>query len=532
MEDFRYHEQIRVWLETQSRGVISVFAARAALRVLPRLSRQIKKQEGKLPLSAFSQSIFWATSVSLSSGNWMARSGGLPLGDAGATFAPIYAAAAYAANFAATAHFKSDATKAAAHAADYAANSTIDATNASASTANAAFGEYDRDRDFIMREESAQALAKTSLWSDQSTNAYKDLSQNWAELKSYLLTQNENWWVWTDWYEDRLRGNAEQPFKLPFVEEVEIGGDFENGEYGRCTLPKEFYKDPAKANAAIAEIIEAYWAKQGALDQDTTVETFGPNSEGIIDRTTAQTSPGLTDTPEQRDWYDSLRNAALGMKDIGENALGRAARPVNNLVKAMPEDMAEAKIAKLWPAANRIRKLKAAHDRAAAGPENYHPNLLGSEVIDDVDQFVEVYNNFVVGDASLSEKDSNTAGPQDPDTEIKASEAADDVIDIAREHGLFTQEAEEVLTETTAENQEIIAELKNGNPLTVLENLALDNTRREKENVLRAIIIRVRDSERYGKIEDGALKAIGTSIIAAISYGMYQLLPLVTRLFG
>ena len=366
------------------------------------------------------------------------------------------------------------------------------------------------------------------LWSVQTSGIYKSLTTDWVELKARLLSVDKNWWVWTDWYDDRLRGNAEKPFNLPFVKEVEIGGDFENGEYGRCTLPKEVYKDPAKANAAIAEMIEAYWERE-ALQQDVIVETFAPNSEGIIDRTTTQTSPGLTDTPEQRDWYESLRDAALGMQEIGENALGRAARPVNNLIKAMPENMAEAKIAKLWPAANRIRKLKAAHDRAAAGPEDYHPNLLASEVIDDVDQFVEVYNNFTVGDAGLSEKDRNTAGPQDPDTEIKANEAATEAINIAREHGLFTEEADEVLTDTIAENQELISELKDGNALTVLKNLALDNTRREKENALLAIIRRVRDGKKYGKVEDGALLAMGAALYKAVEAGLPKLVGLVAN---
>ena len=80
------------------------------------------------------------------------------------------------------------------------------------------------------------------------------------------------------------------------------------------------------------------------------------------------------------------------MKEIGDNALGRAARPVNNVLNALPEDITDAKVALLWPAANRIRKLKAAHERANESGDDYHPNRLAAEVVDDIDQFVDVYN--------------------------------------------------------------------------------------------------------------------------------------------
>ena len=132
----------------------------------------------------------------------------------------------------------------------------------------------------------------------------------------------------------------------------------------------------------------------------------------------------------------------------------------------------------------------------------------------------------------IRDRDRNAAGPQDPDAEVKAINAATDAINTASEHGLFTENAQSVIKETIAESQEISTKLSNNNNLTVLEKLALDNARREKENALRALIIRVRDSERYKKIEDGVLAAIGPAVIAAVTYGMFQLLSLVMSLFG
>lgn len=209
--------------------MISVFAARAALRSLPKLILGLNSKSSNLPV--LSLSCFWATSVSLSSGHWTAQSDKL--------FKTAYAAA------------------------------DADATYPDAAAEAAA--EYSLDRDFIKSGNRAEDLAKAPLWSDTTTKTYKNLSENWTDLKAYLLKQDENWWVLTQWYEDRLRGNAEQPFTFPFVEAVEIGEDFENGKYGRCTLPEKFYKDPSKANAAIAEIIEGYWKGQkDAQDNEDT----------------------------------------------------------------------------------------------------------------------------------------------------------------------------------------------------------------------------------------------------------------------
>ena len=382
------------------------------------------------------------------------------------------------------------------------------------------------DAQFVKMGGSANVLAVQPLWNGNSkiNNFPVKLEQDWQILKQFLIDLNQGWEVWIDWYEARLRGES-------LIEEIEIG-DPENGQYGRVTLPVDYYNDPAKANAAIKEIIESYWAKQNLLDQDVTAETFGLNDEGQITRTTIQTSSELTDTPEQRDWYNSLRQAALGMREIGDNALGRAARPVNNVLEALPEDITEAKVALLWPAANRIRKLKSAHDRAIDSGDEYHPNSLAAEVVDDIDQFVDVYNNLVIGDTSLSDKDKTAKGPQDEKTEIEASENAALAIEVAIEHDMFTDDAQEIIQVDIAEEREIIAKIEANTDLSVLEKLARDNTQVAKENAIRAIIIRVRESEKYGLIEKGALAGIGYKIVEFAGSIWPALVSSIKAIFG
>lgn len=545
---FKSNEEINAWLDTQPRDIISVFAARGALRTVPFFETMLKIEPLPRPPEKVTLTSLRAIATTLSSFMW--PNVALKNYKENNTAALVaYNMTGFTASYSKYPKSVAHATEAAAcvasisyltlltsiaEAAVKAIKSTLDAA-AEAGIRITFLNELSQDKDFIDSGKSGKELAAQKLWTSTANNmsdgSLPILIPQWLNLKEHLLSLDQDWEVWTDWYEDRLRGNQERPFTLPFTEEIEIGLDPENGQYGRVTFPAEDYKDPAKVNAQIKQLIEDYRAQQGLLEQDSTAETFGVNPDGQIARTTSATSSELTDTPKQRDWYKSLRQAALGLKDIGENALGRAARPAGNLMDALPPDISDAKVALLWPAANRLRKLKAANDRALMSGDDYHPNRLAEEVVDDIEQCVEVYNNLAIGDAGLSEKDKTSKGPQDPKAEIAASEAATQGLKEAIAHDLFTDEAKEVIEADIAEERDIIVKLETETELTVLEKLAQDNIRREKENAMRALILRVRESPKYGKIEDGALMAIGAGIIAYVASVWPALIGLVSSLF-
>lgn len=528
-EPFKDRDEIELWLRAQPSDVISVFLARVALRAVPIFANLIGNKNARRSAETIVLPCLWSISTALSAGIWPNR--GVELYTAAA------AASMYTTDNLSLATFTDDAVAyaaaAAARAVAYTAAGDVTVFRGSVTASAAAAGraatytEYSLDRDLIESGQTAKDLVNLQLWNEGSYigNLPFDFYKDWQQLKSYLISLNPDWSVWTKWYEARLEG-------LPLIEEIEIGLAPKNGQYGRVTLPPTDYEDPAKANAAIKKIIEDYWERQGLLEQNVISETFGLNADGKIGRTTAQTSSGLVDTSEQRDWYNSLRDAALGMNDIGENALGKAARPVTNVLKALPEDITEAKVALLWPAANRIRKLKAAHDRAIESGDDYHPNRLASEVVDDIEQFTDVYNNFVIGDQGLSEKEKLAKGPQEEEEIIEASENAAQAIEAAIEHDLFTTEAEESIKENIAEEREITSKVEANTGLSVLEKLARDNTQIAKDNAVRAIIIRVRESEKFGKIEDGALQTIGAGIILYVMSTLPALAGMVMRLFG
>lgn len=68
-------------------------------------------------------------------------------------------------------------------------------------------------------------------------------------MKNWLLSLDQDWQVWTDWYEDRLRG-ANHPGSRPIIEELEIE---------RVKLVDEhFHKGPKVVNAMLAELEARY----------------------------------------------------------------------------------------------------------------------------------------------------------------------------------------------------------------------------------------------------------------------------------
>jgi len=265
-EPFENHNQIETWLINQPHDVISVFAARAALRAIPQFAYLITLTNLKLSIQNIILLSIQATATSLSVGLWPNKFVDLMYDTADAV-----AYAAYTVSHANSANSASYTAVTAAADAAYAAYAASDSNAATyaayAADAAATFNaeaiqtEYSQDRDFIESGRTARELSERPLF-NQDTSAVFDLSneplnvtENWYTLKSYLLSLNQDWDVWTDWYDARLEGR-------PLIKEIEIGLNPDAGQYGRATLPPEYYEEPAKANAAIKDIIDAYWERQ------------------------------------------------------------------------------------------------------------------------------------------------------------------------------------------------------------------------------------------------------------------------------
>ncbi|MCP5366140.1 MAG: hypothetical protein H6907_08665 [Hyphomicrobiales bacterium] len=101
---------------------------------------------------------------------------------------------------------------------------------------------------------------------------------------------NQDWWVWTEWYEDRLRG-ADHPASRPLIE------DLERDRNEALKQDWQTYDDPgwrnsaARINRLIAELEAKYRSKPPAQRQ-AAIEVWS-DSRGKVHRRTGGVGEGI-----------------------------------------------------------------------------------------------------------------------------------------------------------------------------------------------------------------------------------------------
>lgn len=250
MVNVRDRGEFEAWLRTQPHKTVTLIAARAALRVTPYLG-----QKGRTERAAYLVlPSFWALASALCVASSTSPHDVLQASSASSA-AAAYADEADAYTAGGTSETAGDfAAVAAAEAADADAAAAVEAAEtaeAYAAADDASSHIYlQKDIDHLLSGE--DLLQKLPLWHEGDIPA--DLQRRWAQFRKDLLKQDKNWSVWTDWYEALIKGNA------PFMGIIEIG-DPNAGHYGRCTFPKDYYRDPPRLNAALRAVIDGYWAK-------------------------------------------------------------------------------------------------------------------------------------------------------------------------------------------------------------------------------------------------------------------------------
>lgn len=233
-------------LAGRPREVAVAIAARAALRMLPHIADYVEQAPADLAvplaLSMFrAVAVAQVSSTSLTRGAQVrrpARSAANAVHSARAAAvggpvlirAPTAQAAIAAANAAAAA---ARATRAAA----LAAAAALDTARAAADAA--VRRTIHADISVLDTGGTAPGLKRLPLWADGAPAAFR---RNWADLKQTLLSLGDNWQVWTDWYDDILRG-ADHPDSRPLIEELELA---------RVLIPDaDWEKGPNHVNALI-----------------------------------------------------------------------------------------------------------------------------------------------------------------------------------------------------------------------------------------------------------------------------------------
>ncbi|MGD1922909.1 MAG: hypothetical protein ACFB03_01795 [Paracoccaceae bacterium] len=246
--------ELEVWLQHRPREDAVLIAARAALRAFPLLAPMIESNAETNRVTILLP-VLRASAVASVAGTWPTRTAELlnaaRAAEAFARAGDQYAAhASYAASYAVYAKNYAFVAKAA-------ADATADAATVGVATANApAATNATISADAMALEGGTNhaALAATRLWPDGAPDWIRE---PWHMLRDHLLAAGDDWFVWVDWYQDRLDGK-------PANEDLEVA---------KALIQNEMWRDgPAVVNAEIARLINEH--KRAVGTTKATVETL------------------------------------------------------------------------------------------------------------------------------------------------------------------------------------------------------------------------------------------------------------------
>jgi hypothetical protein len=405
---FADNEAVTSWLNGQTDDVALVFAARAALRVLPTVTFSRWPGSGRRTTYEIVLRVFravaaaWAVAAYPGRRNALNDAARAALSGLGDLQAPSPIRAAVYASAAATG--EAGAPSRASTVIGYA----LDAVGSKGREAFDLFLQaLAADASLLQERFSPVTLANSKLWPGRIPNWVSD---DWGELRATLLGQNQDWEVWTGWYDERLAGDLAN----------------QNIQIARVTIENAIWQQsPTVVNAHIKELITEREIFQHATEdepdelpdvdaippQTTAASQFALDAEGRLDL--------LPDAPlpddMQREIYQEVRYKALALAGLGHNQLAWMSEPVARFLTAAPEFIEDVSITQLWSRGNTLRRRLRAHDTAAASAEPTDPAILSTSVAEMLRDLVESYNVFIVGDPAGRELDQIRLGPQERD---------------------------------------------------------------------------------------------------------------------
>lgn len=368
--EFFDRESLSDWLDGHRSQVAIAIAARSALRVLP-VILEYARTAGKRRFEVFALPMLRALSISRVAAAWPARGAEIANTSADATNI-VMAAHAYASSSNASAAYLS-AVNAIAEAA-YAAYATIAAARAAADAADSAASAIDTwawralnaDITFLRNDRPPAALMRLPLWVEGMPEV---IQVKWNDNKLALLAFDEAWFVWTNWYDDILRG-ANHPNSRLEIEEL---------EFARALIPDGTWeRGPAHVNSLIAALEAEYRHKIPGPEeigpQDPTAARFR-ESNHVIDADDLAGRDAVATDPIARDLHDGALAFAQALHDVvaivppGSNRPRPLATTVTRLIEATGANVAAARPGLLVPLAAALQVALDADARRERDPD-------------------------------------------------------------------------------------------------------------------------------------------------------------------
>ncbi len=268
--EFKDRESLEAWLRLKPREVAAIITARTALRVLPLFSQYAEGETWQRRFAELTARLFRANALARTAAAHPTRVHDLRVAAeiAGAAVnAAVKAASdvnAHAAGAAATAFNSLSVAFSAAPSATIAAHAAHIATSAATAAPGDLWTAISADVGLLLEANtSAAALVNQPLWLKHGPPPWAQAS--WAGLLT-ALPQDEDWDVWIDWYEGRLRGR-------PDPEEI---------EFVYASVPRKRWDEgPAAANAWIkSELARLQNPASGQLE--TKLHSAREKAEALV----------------------------------------------------------------------------------------------------------------------------------------------------------------------------------------------------------------------------------------------------------
>lgn len=378
--DFKSAEDFEKWLEGKPREVAIALAARAALRVLPGVTIDARRDfKGDLP-AVVVLPVFRATAVSWAAAKYPAHERDLSIAAFVAASAAQDAAAQADSAVTRAARFAAAAVNSSGF---YAAKTAgIAATHAAAYRAAASVFWVALSRDAARIDEgvATSAVASCPLWPGGPLvpNQPDELGDLWQEMKETLIAANQDWDVWINWYEDRLEGRVrDEDCELAYV----LSDD---------ALWKQ---GPAVVNAEIKRRIEKLQRSDPILPEPGPVLQVTERGLQII----AQPLGAAFDESLQKGLHDRLRRLLPGLTDETRKVANRY--PALDHVVSEYSDLVEQlfdrlDVGSIWAVGTGLLAFRAAFASQASGTmtEPLEPGHMAL-----LQQAAEIHGAFILG---------------------------------------------------------------------------------------------------------------------------------------